>query len=272
MTPDRREWKGKLNPVPSHEHDVRQLWQFPEDAYLLEPLSYKIQKSLLYEYEDADGGHNSERVVMQFGQTDRDWNLKLGALGGIIVSIILAATLSFGFVLVAILLGLGYGVLDSRDPGKKIKDWQKTHLPYPGGVDPQMDNVLVSIEAVVSDNSNAGWNDDLWQTQFAIARMIEEKKSLTSERLAEKLYDEIDLAMDDLQDMIAARVHAIQKRERLGLNPIVPGNEKERIEAGATAEMEELAMSPYIADLVARSRDERGRLGPGRGDADEDTD
>lgn len=127
-----------------------------------------------------------------------------------------------------------------------------------GGHDPQVGGYFNRIVAA-TQYSTAGWKDDLWQSFFVIGRLVDEKKALSSEKLAQELFDEIQALVDELEEMITAREQVIVHRRRLGMTLQVPGTEAQRIEAGAVEEMEELALRPLLRQRIAEIKSE----GPG---------
>lgn len=127
-----------------------------------------------------------------------------------------------------------------------------------GGHDPQVGGYFNRIVAATKC-STAGWQDDLWQSFFVIGRLVDEKKTLSSEKLAQELFDEIEHLTDELEQMITAREQVIEHRRRLGMTLQVPGTEAQRIEAGAVEEMEELAMRPLLRQRISEIKNQ----GPG---------
>lgn len=126
------------------------------------------------------------------------------------------------------------------------------------GEDKQTRGLYGRIRAVTK-HSTAGWGDDLWQAFFTVGQLIDEKRSLNSVTLAQELHDEIDVLVGELDEMITARKAMVDQRRRLGMDLTVPGTEAQRIEAGVTEEMEELAMRPLLRQRVAEIKNE----GPG---------
>lgn len=111
--------------------------------------------------------------------------------------------------------------------------------------DKQARGLYVRIKEVTK-YSTAGWDDDLWQSFFTIGQLIDEKKALNSISLGRELYDEIEALVSELDEMITARESLVAERRRLGVDLTVPGTEAQRIEAGLSADMEELAMRPLL--------------------------
>lgn len=126
------------------------------------------------------------------------------------------------------------------------------------GHDRQARGLYDRIRAVTK-HSTAGWDDDLWQAFFTVGQLIDEKKALNSVTLAQELHDEIDVLVAELGEMITARKAMVDQRRRLEMDLTVPGTEAQRIEAGVTEEMEELAMRPLLRQRVAEIKNE----GPG---------
>lgn len=138
------------------------------------------------------------------------------------------------------------------------RDLSADTMTISGGYDPQVGGYFNRIVAV-THYSSAGWQDDLWQSFFVIGRLVDEKKTLSSEKLAQELFDEIEQLADELEEMITAREQVIEHRQRLGMTLQVPGTEAQRIEAGAAEEMEELAMRPLLRQRIAEIKSQ----GPG---------
>lgn len=259
--------RGRLIPFALKDDEANQWYTFPDHTYLTEPLPATYEKQVIANLnEDPDA-----RVVAVRVGLPKTLLLSQYVSGGVSgVSSILAITVDFWFAVGSVAGLFGVWAIDQGRPSKiprNDEDAQK--VEFPGGVDPQVGNLFFRICDITHECSTAGWEDDLWQAYFAVGRLIEQKRTLKSEQLAEQLYDRIEHAVEQIEEMYEARYEAVQRRLRLGIDPMVPGNEEQRIAAGIEADAEELAMTPFIADLVSEVQ-AYAELDPGPRDADRD--
>lgn len=153
--------------------------------------------------------------------------------------------LATGGILLFLIITAAAWVMSDVDGTSK----KKALAEVKGGTDPQAEGLMLQI-AEATQYSRAGWGDDLWQAFFAFGKLIEYKKPLKNASIAREVYHEIQRTRDEIERMIMLRESAVEERLKMGIEPYVPGNESERIEAGVQGEMEELSMRPFLREII----------------------
>lgn len=127
------------------------------------------------------------------------------------------------------------------------------------GNDDQVRGLYSRIEEV-TEHSTAGWDDDLWQSLFAIGQLCEQKHQVQSAELGQELHDAIAALRGELDEMITARQNLVERRRELGMSTTVPGNADQRAVTDAAEELEALAFRPLLRDRIEQAKNQNKEL------------